>query len=115
MNRLGVRAAECGSVTAELAVAVPTIVLVLAASLGGIGAAATQLRAQDAAAVAARIIARGDSAVLAREHVDRAVDGASLVVDQPGDLVCATVAARPRVLGAPIAVRARSCALAGGG
>mgnify|MGYP006891164735 CR=1 FL=1 len=105
---------DLGSVTAEVAVAVPTVVVVLAACLGGIAASAVQLRAQDAAADAARVLARGDSAAMAQQHVSGAVGGAGLRVDRTGDLVCATVTAHPRLLGVPIALAARSCALDGG-
>jgi len=51
-----------GAVTAETAIAIPAVVLVLVASLQGVGAATVLLRAQDAAADAARSLARGDPA-----------------------------------------------------
>ena len=47
-------------VTAELAVAIPAIVFVLALCLAGITAAIDQIRCIDAARVAARAAARGD-------------------------------------------------------
>ena len=54
-----------GSVAAEFAVALPAVALVLAVCVGGIGVGAQQLRLQDAAAGAARSLARGDSAAAA--------------------------------------------------
>ena len=47
-------------VTAELAVAVPSVVLVLALCLVAVGAAVDQIRCVDAARVAGRAAARGD-------------------------------------------------------
>jgi hypothetical protein len=50
-----------GSVAAEFAVALPAVALVLAVCLGGIGVGSQQVRLQDAAAGAARALARGDA------------------------------------------------------
>jgi hypothetical protein len=54
-------------VTAEFAVALPAFVLVVLAGLCGIGVMTTQLRCADAAGVAARMAARGESATLVRD------------------------------------------------
>jgi hypothetical protein len=51
---------ERGSVTAELVVALPAVIVVLAACLGGVRVGMQAMLAQDAAAVAARSAARGD-------------------------------------------------------
>ena len=110
----GERAAERGSVTAEVAVAVPAVVLVLAVCLGGVSAALVRAQAQDAAAIAARILARGDAESAARFHVGRLLPGSSLTLEAADDLRCARVTAHPRVLGVEIAVVARACALGGG-
>ena len=50
-----------GAVTAELAVGLPAVVLLLAAVLTGVAAGATQLRVEEAARAAAREIMRGDA------------------------------------------------------
>lgn len=100
--------------TAELAVTLPVVVLVLAACLGGLGLASAHLRAQDAAADAARLLARGESAVTASEHVARIVPGAYLAVSRPSDLVCATVSISQKILLIPMELSASSCALGGG-
>lgn len=50
-----------GAVTAETAVVLPAIVLVLAVVLAGGAAAATQVRCEEAAGAAARVVARGES------------------------------------------------------
>lgn len=100
-----------GAVTAEIAVALPTIVVMLAACIGGVGATTSLLAASDAAADAARLLARGDAPATASAHVRAVLPGASLGVDRRDTIVCATVATAPRVLGVPLPVSARSCAL----
>ena len=64
-----------GMVTAELAVALPTVVVVLLAAVSALVAVSTQLRCTDAAATAARLVARGESVSVARAAV-RDVAGA---------------------------------------
>lgn len=103
-----------GSVTAEIAVAVPAVIVVLAACLGGLGLASAQLRAQDAAADAARLLGRGEPVVAAEQLVARSVPGAVLAIGRPDDLVCVTVALEQRLLLVPLRVSGASCALAGG-
>ena len=103
-----------GAVTAEVAVALPVVVLVLAACLGGLGAAAAHLRAHDAAADAARLLGRGESTAAAQQHVARTAPGARLAVSRPSGLVCATVQLEQRVMLVPIMLTASSCALDGG-
>lgn len=108
-------AGDRGSATAETAVVLPVVVLVLACCLGALQLSARQLRLQDAAADAARSIARGEPAGSAAGRASGAVSGATLSVEQDADLVCA-------VLSAPASTpwfdlgdqRARSCALGGG-
>lgn len=58
------RPAACsrGAVTAELAVGLPAVVLLLAAVLTGVAAGATQLRVEEAARAAAREIMRAGTA-----------------------------------------------------
>jgi len=106
--------ADHGAVTAELAVGLPVVVLVLGACLGGLGAATAQLRAHDAAADAARLLGRGEPLASAERVVARTVPGGRLAVARPDELVCATVAVEQRVLLVPITVSGRSCALDAG-
>src|SRR6478672_13430113 len=55
--------AECrGAVTAEFAVALPSVVLLLALLLAGSAAGVTQLRVEEAARGGARALARGAAA-----------------------------------------------------
>ena len=96
--------------TAEFATVLPAVVIVLVCCLTGIQVASQQVRLQDAAAGAARALARGDD-------TGSIVGGASLATSTDGDLVCATLA--ERAAGMPgtllrLRLEARSCALAGG-
>ncbi|CAN5292533.1 hypothetical protein BH11ACT2_BH11ACT2_03640 [soil metagenome] len=107
---------ERGSVTAEFAAAVPAVIVVLVSCLAGVQAAGQQVRLQDAAAIAARSTARGESEASALDRARHLAPGARLGATSPGDLECATLA--QRALGPAgllhLTLRARSCALAGG-
>jgi hypothetical protein len=97
-------------VTAELAVALPAVVLVLACCLSGMAAAGQQLRLTDAAALAARTLARGGDP---QALVARLVPGAHVSRNADGDLACATLT-MPAGGPLPLTLTARSCALGGG-
>ena len=94
---------ERGSVTAEFAAVIPAVMLLLAGCLVCFQLASQQLRIQDAAAITARALARGDSAP--------AFPGASATTRVDGDLLCArlTLPAQPPLF---IELSAESCALA---
>lgn len=100
--------------TAEFAVALPAIALVLAASLASVVLVGQQVRLTDAAADAARALGRGESAAEAGAIADRVSGGASLGVTEDGLFVCATLVAPGRGLLAPIELRAESCAVTDG-
>ena len=76
-----------GSVTAEFAVVLPAVVIVLVCALGAIQLAGEQLRLQAADAGAARLLGRGDSG--ARGLVEAVNPDATLDVHTSGDLICA--------------------------
>ncbi|MGI5205868.1 TadE family type IV pilus minor pilin [Spirillospora sp. CA-108201] len=59
--------------TAEIAVALPSLVLITAIALWGVRAASIQLACSDAARSGARAAARGESLTAVRELVERAV------------------------------------------
>jgi Flp pilus assembly protein TadG len=101
-----------GSVVAEFAVALPAVALVLLLGAGTLGACARQVRLQDAAADAARLIARGEPEAKAWALIDSAVPGASASTERRADLVCVTAASSASPL--PLALNATSCALEGG-
>lgn len=95
-------------VTAETALSLPAVVLVLLIVLAAVSAGVTQLRVADAARTAARqaAIGRDDYA----EAAQRVAAGVSLGVEQ-GELTCVT-AARPvpgPLGGLGLTARARAC------
>ena len=82
-----------GAVTAEYAALLPVAVLVIAAVVATGGVGLQQVRNQDAAGAAARIIARGDSPEQAAQAVTRmAGEGASVDHHDDGTWVSVTVA-----------------------
>ncbi|MFD1715491.1 TadE family type IV pilus minor pilin [Amnibacterium flavum] len=108
---------ERGSATAELAVAMPAVLLVLAACLGMLQIAAQQVRYSDAAAVGARSLARGESVAVASERALLVSGPARFSPSTKGEFVCATLTGRgvPVLTSAlGIELSASSCALAGG-
>jgi Flp pilus assembly protein TadG len=107
---------ERGSVAAEFAVAMPAVLLVLATAVGGVQLAGLQLRAQDAAADAARSYARGEGTGVVIARLTRQLPGARVTSESRGDLVCARVTVAPTgpIARLGIVVSASSCALAGG-
>ncbi|WP_143544647.1 TadE family type IV pilus minor pilin [Salinibacterium xinjiangense] len=103
-----------GSVTAEFAVTMPAVIVVLAVCLSGVQVAGQQLRLQDAAAAAARSFARGDSAAAT---ASRLAPGATVTQRSDGDIDCVTLTDQPKVATGGIAgliLTASSCALGGG-
>lgn len=100
-----------GSASAELAVALPAVVLVMALLIGGLAATARQVRLEQGAAQGARLAARGEADARVHDVVARAVVGASAVVGIDGDLVCVTATA-PTGLVLPLGpLRATACAV----
>lgn len=82
------RTRESGMVTAELAVALPAVVLLLAIVLGSTRYAIDHIRCLDAAAAGARAAARGDSTPAIRELTTRgAPPGAHTDIATEGDRV----------------------------
>jgi len=107
------RFGERGMVTAEFAVVLPAVVLVLALSLGALGLAWDQIRCVDAASSGVRAAARGDSPGAVILVAGRAAPPDALVsVGTSGDIVSVSVVSRPRVAASllPAWVRASSTA-----
>lgn len=105
---------ERGSVTAEFAVALPAIALVLALSLAAVHVAAVQVRLADAAADAARSLGRGETAGEAAAIAARNASGARLATSTDDRFVCATLTGGAGGLLAALELRATACALRGG-
>lgn len=109
-RRLGDR----GSVSAEFAVALPAIVLLLVLCVGALSSASRQVRLQDATADAARLIARGDDEGRALALLANAASGARGSVSVEGDLVCVSASAPVGLPLLDMRFTASSCALDGG-
>jgi hypothetical protein len=90
----------------------PAVVLVLVLALTGVGIAALQVRAQDAAADAARILGRGEAGAEVGAHLAAQLPGAGWTSTRRDGLVCVRVSVRgagPAAAFAPVS--ATSCAL----
>ena len=88
------RRRDSGMVTAELAVAIPAAVLVLAVCLSAVRAAVDQIRCVDAARIAARAAARGDDPDRVRELATAAAPDGAEVAIRGSTMVEVTVTAR---------------------
>ncbi|HEY7487694.1 MAG TPA: TadE family type IV pilus minor pilin [Streptosporangiaceae bacterium] len=78
--------AERGSVTAEIAVALPALVLVIVVALWGVSAAAAQVACVDAARAGARAAARGEPVPAVQAATVRAAPpGAKVTTRRDGD------------------------------
>lgn len=87
---------EAGFATAEFAVALPAVVLVLAMMIGGLSAMLLHHQALHAAGVGARLAARGESSRTVTEAVARtAPDGADITQRRDGRFVTVTVRPHP--------------------
>ena len=101
-------------VTAETAVVLPVLLVVLAAAMWVLAAVAGQLRCVDAAAVAARAAARGDAPSAVTAAARRVAPQAHVAVSRHGDEVSVQVravvrpfgAALSRLPGTPVSARA---------
>jgi len=103
---------ERGSVTAEFAVVLPAVVLVLVLAVSALGATGRQVRLEQAAAQAARLAARGEPDARVRAVAAAVAGPVSVDVRADGDLVCVSLTADSAP---PLpTLRARSCALADG-
>jgi hypothetical protein len=88
-------AGSCGAVTAEFAVTLPAVLLLLAMLLAGAAAGVTQLRLEEGARAGVRALARGDDSA-AVERIVRTLSGASAsaVVAAEGEWLSVTVTDR---------------------
>lgn len=104
-----------GTVTAELAIALPAVLVVLTGCLGCIHVVARQSAAVVASAAVARSLARGDDPAHTGALLSQLDEGSSFTEKREGDLVCATVSATAHLTpaGPDLPITARSCALAG--
>jgi Flp pilus assembly protein TadG len=97
VRALRAAASDRGTVTAEFAVALPALVLVLTFALGAIDLMLDKVRCVDAARDAALATSRGGDGVTAGRA--RAPEGATVAVTTDGQLVRAVVTIRASPLG----------------
>ncbi|MEP6696632.1 MAG: TadE family type IV pilus minor pilin [Pseudonocardiales bacterium] len=106
--------ADRGSATAELATALPVLVLLLAVALGAVGAVTAQLRCVDAAREGARAAARGESSARAASFARQVAPSGARVEVSAGDAgtVAVTVSSQVPLAGRllPVTVQARAVA-----
>jgi hypothetical protein len=90
---------DTGMVTAELAVALPAIVLALLFGLAAVSAMTMRMRCADAAAVGARLAARGESAAAVATAARRAAPAGAVVrLETTSGTVTVVVSARAPLL-----------------
>jgi hypothetical protein len=87
-----------GMVTAELAVCLPVLVLLLAVALGAVSVASARIRVADVAREAARLAARSDDAGVGA-LVAREAPSVRITVRRSADEVTAVATAKPRLVG----------------
>lgn len=76
---------EDGAVTAELAVAFPAVIALLAVVLAAAALGLSQLRIEEAARAGAREVMRGESAAVVGATVRRIAGEQAVIAVQPGD------------------------------
>jgi Flp pilus assembly protein TadG len=104
-RRAGRFAGEAGMVTAETAVVLPVLLLVLAGAVAAVTVVGAQLRCVDAAREGARAAARGEDTALVTALAGRAApEGAATTVAADGATVTVTVVADVAPLG-PVPLR----------
>lgn len=105
---------ENGGATAELAVALPAVAVVLALCLAGVQVVTVQVRLTDAAADVARALGRGEPPSIAHA-IAHTVGPATVSTSQRGQFVCVTVSGDHNPFAAlGIRPSGRACALEGG-
>lgn len=80
--------------SAELAVAIPSLLIVLVMALSAVDLGLSQVRCVDAARIGARLVARAEpERVVLNEALRAAPDGAKVAVSRSGGLATVTVTA----------------------
>jgi hypothetical protein len=91
--------AETGSVTAELALALPTVSLLIAITLSSFGLQLERLKLVDLAASVSRAVARGEPVSQSQSFIDQWYPGVRLKISATADLLCATASVNATVMG----------------
>ncbi|WP_298888313.1 TadE family type IV pilus minor pilin [uncultured Serinicoccus sp.] len=97
MTGRGRHGGDRGMVSAEVALTIPSILLVLAICLTALSLGVDQVRCEDAARVAARAASRGElTGTVQQAALQRAPEGATVEVEEDAGGVRVIVEARPR-------------------
>lgn len=101
---------DAGSVTAEFAVALPAVMMVLAITLGAFALQIEQIRMVNLAASSARALAHADGAAIGTGSVD--TEQAGSTVSYADDLVCVTLVRELAIpgLGKAFEIKEKQCA-----
>ncbi len=103
---------ERGSVTAEFAIVLPTVFLLLGISMGAVAAQFERIKLVSVASGLARAVARGEPEPQAREVFASQLEGKSVVFSVEGLLLCAEVSqsvALPGLPNLPLRLADREC------
>lgn len=104
-------AADSGTVTAELAIAMPTVALVLAVTLSAFGLQVERMNYVAVSASAARALGRGEDEVEVQALLTEVAPEASLEIEFLANHVCAKVSKKVPVLALQnLVISERQCA-----
>jgi hypothetical protein len=95
------RTNETGSITAELALAIPAVMILLAIFIGAMGLQLERFRLVDLAATLARADARGETGEVLRELIQQWQPSANFRIESTQELVCVVVTKATSILGLP--------------
>lgn len=102
---------ERGSVTAELAIAMPSVALVIVVTLSAFSLQVERMKLVSLSATVARALGRGEDSEVATGLVAQADSLAKLKIDYLADFVCSTISKEFRIASLPsIEVSERQCA-----
>ena len=104
-------ASESGTITAELAIAMPSVALVIGITLSGFGLQVERMKYVSVAASAARALGRGETQAEVQALVSEAAPDAALEVEFLENHICAKVSRELPILGLQdFEVSERQCA-----
>jgi hypothetical protein len=90
---------EKGSVTAELAIALPAVTMVIAVTLAGFGLQVERMKFVSLASSSARAIGRGEAQARVEAEFEALASGAELSIEYLENHVCARIERTFRVAG----------------
>lgn len=98
---LNSKTSESGSVAAEFVLVLPTVILIMAVSLGALSASVERIRLVSVAAGVARALARAEPLEKIEQVYSSQLAGRKLVISQSGELICAKVGLSLKLPGLP--------------